>query len=121
MGSDYYHEEQQNSSQQLASAILANERLTKENTKLELLIETLRDKLADAQGREGTKDAEIERLKRELDETCHVIIEAAGNWPVERDWCHCEACSAVAKRMDDAGWCDHSKNRWWEDVRGDAE
>ena len=58
--------------------------------------------------------AENERLRQQLDETCHVIIEET-DFP-KNSHCKCEACKAVAKRMANAEWCTSVKDWWWEDT-----
>ena len=67
------------------------------------------------------KDKEIDRLKERLDQTYHVVMEISGQWPGGTVLCTCEACAAVARRMDDAGWCDDVRDRWWDRQPMDVE
>ena len=65
------------------------------------------------------KEIEISRLREQIDHLSHVIIESS-EFPGGHVFCKCEACTAVARQMDDAGWCEHAKDRWWEESTCDA-
>lgn len=53
----------------------------------------------------------LQEREDDPDKFAHVIIES--DFP-SGNRCRCGVCIEVAKRMDDARWCEHEKDRWWE-------
>jgi hypothetical protein len=58
----------------------------------------------------------LRHVREEHAAACHVIIEA-GVIPGISYPCRCMECRTVAIRMDEAGYLDNVKDRWWEEGR----
>ena len=56
---------------------------------------------------------EIKRLTKEGCAMGHVIVEAGINPGIDYP-CRCEECKLVAVKLDDAGFMDDVKERWWD-------
>jgi len=85
------------------------DRLDAERTRLE----AERARLQNAVGHQR-RELATQRNHLELGlATAHLLIEA-GVVPGVSVPCRCEKCKLVAESMDDAGYMDDVRDRWWE-------
>ena len=95
-------------------------------TRLDLSIENDLQRAAFRQGAADDDDAGLtvaharraldamRELRKREDMACHVIIESGYNPGENADIdCRCEACRTMAQRMDEAGFMESVKDRWW--------
>lgn len=66
----------------------------------------------------ASQAAEIERLTKEGCAMGHVIVEAGINPGIDYS-CRCEECRFVAVKLDEAGFVDDVKDRWWDGEKDD--
>lgn len=67
------------------------------------------------------RDDLLKQLSEKMDEAdkmAHVIIES--DFP-DGNYCKCEVCCEVARKMDSAGWCERAEERWWKEAEGEEE
>ena len=70
----------------------------------------------------ASQAATIERLINEGSAAAHVIIESGVNPGVDYP-CRCDECRLVAQKMDEAGYLEGVKDRWWDksDIMSEQE